>query len=73
MTPQEFRYEVNIEDKPDDSATYLKPIYDLKKTYKATINFKDWLQPYLFDQQWRWRIDEIKISLLDSNDNVITR
>ena len=73
MTPQTFEYPVYIEDKPDDYATYLKPIYNLKKTTTTTINFKDWLPSYLFDQHWRWRIDDIKILLLDRNYMAITR
>ena len=73
MTPQTFNYPIYIEDKPDDSATYLKPISNLKKTKTTIINFKDWLPSLLFDQHWRWRIDDIRILLLDSNNNAITR
>ena len=57
-----------IEDTAD-----LKPIFTLKKENETSINFKDWIDTEKFEQQWRFRIKEMTVFLLDSNDKVITR
>ena len=68
VNPQPFFKEFMIE---DSSSRNLQPIYNLKKNSKVSINFKDWLDPYLVEDSWRQRIRKIGVFLLDSNENVI--
>ena len=68
--PQEFTYaNILIQDTTPD----LTPIYILKQENQTSINFKDWIDAEKFEQQWRFRIKEMEVFLLDGNDEVITR
>ena len=55
----------------EDNQEYLSHVQQLLNTSRVMINFKDFFPLREYYKQWRWRIAELEILLLDENDNVI--
>ena len=64
-----FEHQILIE---DDESKYISPINQMLKTSRTTINLKDFLPESEFYKQWRWRISELEVYLLDENSAVIS-
>ena len=54
-----------------DVDNYTQPITQLLNVSRTTINFKDFISEDELNGIWRWRIDDIQVTLLDENDRVI--
>lgn len=65
--PSRFNRFVVIEDVDE----YHKPLFEMLSTSKTSVNLKDYMDDDLYHMQWRWRIDELDVLLLDQNGNVI--
>lgn len=55
----------------EDVDNYTQPITQLRNVSRTTINFKDFLSEEEFNSVWRWRLDDIQVTLLDEHENVI--
>eukprot|EP00093_Oithona_nana_P001090 01090.XXX_3190_3886_1 [CDS] Oithona nana genome sequencing. len=64
-----FQHQILIE---DDESNYVSHIQQLLNTSRTIINLKDFLPASEFYNQWRWRISELDVYLLDENEEVIS-
>ena len=64
-----FEHKILIE---DDESNYVSHIQQLLNTSRTTINLKDFLPESEFYKQWRWRISELEVYLLDENNETIS-
>jgi len=71
--PIPFNMEITIDDNVTVPSwnSFHTPITNLVNSTNAAINLKDYIPSDQFYKQWRWRINELEVLLLDHNNKVI--
>lgn len=65
--PSKFNRFIIIEDIDE----YHRPLFEMLNNSKTTVNLKDFMDQSQYFKQWRWRIDELAVLLLDEQGDII--